>query len=181
MNNQFFNSTARALAVAALLTLGMSSGSFAMPRDEGTSGPGMHAGHMAHAPKFMQRLHDELKLDAKQEALWQDAEKFAKESHDGKRDQFGKHRAEIDALLDKPGTDLRDIVKRMDEFRADGQKQREAVRDRWLKVYDVLDVTQKEKVRLFFKDEAARAHQAMQRHQHRGHRNSPSSQPDARK
>ena len=60
-------------------------------------------------------------------------------------------RDELKAMLDQPGADLRAVAKRMDDLRADGMKQREAVRERWLAFYDSLNGEQKEKARLFFK------------------------------
>lgn len=116
--------------------------------------------------KGMSQLHTDLKLDAKQEALWAEAEKASKESMAGMRDRFRQHHEEIQALIDKPGADLRAVVKRMDEFKAEGQKLREANRDRWLTVYDSLNAEQKEKAREFFKTKLDR----MARHGHRGNR-----------
>ena len=105
---------------------------------------------------FSQRLHDELKLDAKQEALWQEALKFSRESFDGGRERFRKHHEEIAAMLNQPDADLRVIAKRMDDLRAEGRKQHEVVRERWLSVYDALSPGQKEKVRLFLKERSDR-------------------------
>ena len=104
----------------------------------------------------MSRLHDELKLEPRQEALWQDASKFARESFADNRERFRKQHEEIVAAINQPGADMRAIVKRMDEQRAEGQKQRDAVRERWLTVYDSLNAEQKEKVRLYFKSGAER-------------------------
>ena len=155
MSIRFIQSSPRTIVAALALSLGLAANAFAMPPgDAAVPGARIHGHAMSHHGKAMQRLHDELKLDAQQEALWQDAVKFAKEGFEGKREQFGKHRQEIDALLSQPGADLREVAKRMDAFRADGQKQRDAVRERWLKVYDTLDAEQKEKVRLFFKSGA---------------------------
>lgn len=50
------------------------------------------------------------------------------------RERFRKHHEEIKAQLDQPGADLRAVAKRMDELKADGQKQANAVRERWLNV-----------------------------------------------
>lgn len=141
------------LVVAALaLSLGLAANTFAVPRGE-PSGPGMGMpGHHAMLPgRAMTRLHDELKLDEKQEALWKDADRFAREHHDAMRERFQKDHAEIKAMLDQPGADLRAVAKRMDDLRAEGMKQRDAVRDRWLTVYDSLNPEQKEKARMFFK------------------------------
>ncbi|SDG61713.1 Spy/CpxP family protein refolding chaperone [Propionivibrio dicarboxylicus] len=149
----------RFLIAALTLSLGVAAGAFAMPRGEagspGMQMHGMHAG-FAHGGRAMQRLHDDLKLDAAQEAAWQDAEKFAKDSFANGRDAFRKQHEEIQAALAQPGADLRAIVKRMDDLKAEGQKQRTAVRDRWLAVYDKLNPEQKEKARLFFKAGAER-------------------------
>jgi protein CpxP len=106
--------------------------------------------------KEMSRLHDDLKLDARQEALWQEAE------------QFSKHRHARDGRADAPAAG-RDAGRRsasrgptcapcsqMDDLRDAGRKQREAGRDRWLAVYDSLDASQKEKARLFFKSKLER-------------------------
>ncbi|MEI7429469.1 MAG: periplasmic heavy metal sensor [Betaproteobacteria bacterium] len=143
----------RQIVTAVALSIGLTASAFAMPpQGEGPGQPsGMHSRHMAQGMKEMTRLHDDLKLNAKQEALWQEAEKTSKEGMNGMHERFTKHHEEIKALLSKPGADLRDIAKRMDEFKAEGQKQREANRDRWLAVYDTLNAEQKEQARVFFK------------------------------
>jgi protein CpxP len=144
----------RHIVTAVALSIGLAASAFAMPpQGEGPGQPsGMHSRHMTHGLKEMSRLHDELKLDAKQEAIWQEAEKAGKENMSGMRERFAKHHEEIKTLLSKPGADLRAIAKRMDEFKAEGQKQHEASRERWLAVYDVLNAEQKEQARVFFKN-----------------------------
>jgi len=119
-------------------------------------GAGMHQGHMMHGMKEMARLHDELKLDAKQEAAWQDAAKASKEGMGGMRERMRKQHDEIKTLLDQPGADLHALAKRMDDFRAEGQALHQANRDRWLAVYDALNAEQKEKARVFFKSKFER-------------------------
>lgn len=168
MKHSFHSRTPQMLAAALALTLGLSTGAFAEPpRGSDRHRHGGHGiphkyGHGHGAPHgglgfgFSQRLHDELKLDARQEALWQEAHKFAKDSFDGKRERFRKHHDEIAALLNRPDADLRAIARRMDELRAEAQKQRDAVRERWLSVYDALSPGQKEKVRLFLKERVER-------------------------
>ena len=158
--------TPRFLAAALTLSIGLASSAFAMPHGE-AGGPGfsMHgaSAHFAHGGKAMQRLHDDLKLDAKQEAAWQTADKFTKETFSGAHERLGKQRQDINAALSQPGADLRAILKRMDELKAEGQKQHEAVRDQWLAVYDTLNADQKESVRLFFKRSTERMARAMDR------------------
>lgn len=159
--------TPRLLVAALTLSLGIAANSYAMPRGD-FHGMGM-PGHHAMVPgRAMTRLHDELKLDQKQEALWKDAEKFAQEHRDTMRERFRKDHAEIKAQLDQPGADLRAISKRMDEARAEHMKQRDAVRDHWLAVYDSLNAEQKEKARVFFKNGMERMERHGKEHGGRG-------------
>lgn len=148
----------RTLVIALALTLGAAATAFAVaPGGErcGRGGDRMEHG-MAHGMKEMSRLHGELKLDAKQEALWQDAEKAAKNDMGALRERMGKQRETALATLAQPGADLRAVMKQMDDFKAEGRKQHEANRDRWLAVYDSLNPEQKEKARLFFKSRLER-------------------------
>lgn len=154
MNVQFPKFSPRLIAASAVLSLGLAASAFAMPPGDGAcgfSGHGMHRQYSDRGMKGMSRLHDDLKLDAKQEALWQDADKAAKDHKVSMGERMRKQREETQALLNQPGADLRAVLKRMDDFRTEGQKQHEAGRERWLAVYDALNPEQKEKVRLFFK------------------------------
>ena len=172
--------TPRVLLSTLVLSLGLAVGAgyAAGPRGDcpvmgaPAGGHGMGMGGMGmHQPMFhgrgMMRLHDELKLDAKQEALWNDAMTFARDNGGAMRERMIKEHEEIKAMLDKPGTDLRDVAKRMDDFRAEGQKLHQENRDRWLAVYDTLNPEQKEKVRVFFKGMSERMGK-MGRHGSRG-------------
>jgi protein CpxP len=170
MKNTF---SPRRIVVAVTLALGLTAAVFAAPPQAegpvgggingmgGMGGPGamhgMHERHRDHGMKEMARLHDELKLDSQQEALWKAAEKAGQDSRVGMHERFSKHHDEMLAQLSQPGADLRAVLKRMDEFRAEGEKQREASRDQWLKVYDALGAGQKEKARLFFKSKLEQA------------------------
>ena len=159
----------RILVATVALSLGLVASSYAMPRGEhpgpGMGMPGHHA--MVHG-RAVNRLHDELKLDAKQEAQWKEAEKFSQDHRDTMRERFRKEHAEIKAMLDQPGADLRAIAKRMDDFKAENQKLHSAVRDRWLNVYDSLNAEQKEKARVFFKDNMERRQEMGDRRGHHG-------------
>ena len=126
----------RLLVAALVLALGAGGAAFAMSPERCGAGGGRMQHGMGYHLQDMSRLHGELKLDARQEALWQDARKFARESFDSGRERFRKHQEEIATLLNQPGADLRVVLKRMDDFRAEGQKRHEASRDRWLAVYD---------------------------------------------
>ena len=122
---------------------------------KGGYGMGPRAGY-GPGPMFHGRalagLYEELKLDAKQEALWKEAWNSAGEHRDTVRAHMASNHAEIKALIDQPGADLRAVEKRMGELRAEGQKLRDAAHERWFAVYDSLGDGQKEKVRLFLKD-----------------------------
>ena len=150
---------------SSAIALGLTTGAFAMPPvGNGPAGAGMYEQHQMRGMKGFSALHDELKLDAKQEAAWQQADKASKEAMVGMRDRWTKHHEEIKAMMDKPGVDLRDVSKRMDDFHAEGQKLHQANRDRWLAVYDTLNPEQKEKVRVFFKGMAERMGKMQGRH-----------------
>jgi Spy/CpxP family protein refolding chaperone len=156
-----FKVSTRTLLIAGVLTLGGAATAFAVaPTDGERCGPGrgMHGmSHgMQHGMPGMARLHGDLKLDAKQEALWQEAEKSAKENTSGMREQMRKQREAALETLKQPGADLRAVMKQMDDARDAGRKQHEASRDRWLAAYDSLNAEQKEKARLFFKDKLER-------------------------
>lgn len=153
MKTTFQKFSPRVIVTAVALSLGLAASAFAVsPRggEQCGHGHGMHGQRMEHRMKEMSRLHDELKLDARQEALWKQAEQASKDNMTGMRERFSKQREENLSLLKQPGADLRAVLKRMDELKAEGQKQHEANRDRWLTVYDSLNAEQKEKARLFF-------------------------------
>jgi protein CpxP len=141
----------RILVAALLLALGVGGTAFAMNPERCGAGGGRMEQRMAYGMKEMSRLHDELKLDAKQEAIWQEADKAGKASMSEMRDQRRKQHEEVLAAVSQPGADLRAIARQMDALRDAGRKQHEANRDRWLTVYDSLDAAQKEKARLFVK------------------------------
>ena len=164
------NFSPRLLIATSAIAIGLAGSAFAAPPQgdmTGSRGPGagMQQRQPMHGMKDFARLHDELKLDAKQEALWQDAAKASREGMGDMREQMRKHHEEIQSLLNQPGTDLRAVAKRMDDFRAEGQARHQADRDRWLTVYDALNPEQKEKARVFFKSKFERMGQG-----HRGMR-----------
>ena len=146
----------RLLVAALVLALGAGGAAFAMSPERCGAGGGRMQHGMSYHLQDMSRLHGELKLDARQEVLWQDAEQFSQTSMRDMREQMRKHREEALAAVSKPGADLRAVLKQMDDLRDGGRQQREAGRDRWLAVYDSLDSAQKEKARLFFKSKLER-------------------------
>ena len=162
------NFSPRMLIATSAIAFGIAGSAFAAPpQGDMANGPGagMHQRQAMHGMKDLARLHDDLKLDAKQEALWQDAVKASREGMGGMHERMRKHHEEIQSLLNQPGADLRAVAKRMDDFRAEGQAIHQANRDRWLTVYDALNADQKEKARVFFKSKFERMGQG-----HRGMR-----------
>ncbi|MFZ2853330.1 MAG: periplasmic heavy metal sensor [Rhodocyclaceae bacterium] len=149
----------RTLITALALALGVAATASAASPDSERGNHCDRGGKMAHGMSYgvqgMSRLHGDLKLDARQEALWQAAEKAGGEGRDGRREAMRKQHAATRALLDQPGADLRAVLKQMDEARAEAHRQNEARRDRWLAVYDTLNPEQKEKARIFFKNRLA--------------------------
>ena len=109
--------------------------------------PMMGQGQMMPAP--FARLHDDLKLDAKQEALWQEADKATREAMTAMRERMRQQHEEFRAKLSQPGADVPALFKQMEEMRSEGQKAHGALRDRWLGIYNSLTAEQKEKVRVF--------------------------------
>ena len=169
----------RLFLAAAALSFGLAANAQAMPRGEqpgpGIGMPGHHA--MMH-DRAMNRLHDELKLDDRQESLWKAADKAAQEQRTTMREKMSQHHAEIKRMLDQPGADLRAVAKRMDDLKAESMKQRDAVRENWLAFYDSLNGEQKEKARLFFKAGMERAERMGQRAKdHRGRGQAVREQP----
>ncbi len=156
------------LVIAALtLSLGLAAGGSALARGK-DAGPeqGKPGHHLVMHERAMNRLHDELKLDEKQDTLWKVAEKYSSDHRATMRERFQKERAEIKGMLDQPGADLRAVAKRMDDLKAESAKERDGVRDRWLTVYDSLNAEQKEKARVFFKT-------GFERMEHRGDHRGP--------
>lgn len=153
MKNTFTKFSPRIIVAAVALSIGLAASAFAVSTRGGEQcghGAGLNGQRMEHGMKEMARLHDELKLDAKQDALWKVAEKASKDNMAGMRERFSNQREDNLALLKQPGADLRAVLKRMDNLKAEGQIQHEANQDRWLTVYDSLNADQKEKARLFF-------------------------------
>ncbi len=144
----------RVLVATLILALGAGGAAFAMNPER--CGGGRMEQRMEQHLQEMSGLHRDLKLDAKQDALWQDAEQFTRTNMRSMGEQMRKQRAEALATVSKPGADLRAVVQQMDGLREAGRQQREAGRERWLAVYDSLDATQKEKARLFFKSRIER-------------------------
>ena len=99
----------------------------------------------------MSRLHDELKLDTRQETLWYKAEKDDWDNMGENRQCFRKQYEEALRMLKQPGPELPSETSCVGE-----QNVPDARRDRWMSVYDALDAGQKETARRFFQNKLER-------------------------
>ena len=156
----------RFLTAAAIgFGLGAAATGFAMPPGGPSDGCGRYeAGDTprAFAPmRELVRLHDELKLDAKQEELWQTAAQGMRDSMRESGTALREQQRKTLAALDVPGADLRAVFAQMDpvrdEVRGAADQRRVADRERWLAFYDSLNPTQKEQARVFVRHQIERA------------------------
>jgi periplasmic protein CpxP/Spy len=139
--------------------------------------PAPAQGARQHEPRTMrglETLHSDLKLDAKQEALWQSAATRSKEMMAQMRNEREQMRAAMLQELSKPQADLRALASRMDAARARRADVRKEVRGQWLALYDDLDSNQRETARQFL---LTRVQHARQGHRHGHHRPQPAQTP----
>lgn len=142
----------RVIATTMILAVGSAGQAWATSPDHCEPDFARAEHRMAHTMRQVARLHEDLKLDAQQEALWKQAEQSSRTSmrelHDKMREQHQRNMAAIN----QPGADLRAMVRQFDAGRDAVLRQRDANRELWLAVYDSLDAVQKEKARLFLKN-----------------------------
>lgn len=104
-----------------------------------------------HGLNEMSRLHDELKLDARQETLWYKAEKGDWDNMAENRQCFRKQYEDVLRMLRQPDPELLSETSSVGE-----QIIPDARRDRWMSVYDALDPGQKETALRFFQNKLER-------------------------
>jgi len=115
-----------------------------------------------HGPEGMgpmrgfERLHKELNLNAQQEELWKKAQAAQRDAFKALREMDAEARANLKAEIDKPGVDLKQFAQYRDQLRERMHTQMEATRKQvqtaWFGVYDALDATQREQVRVAIRD-----------------------------
>jgi len=150
------------LAAAALLAGSVWAQVPGGPRGEGPEGMGPMRG--------FERLHNQLKLDPKQEELWQKARGLQREAFRSMRAKAEETRAKLRVEIDKAGVDLKQFAELADQLRAKTRQEMEAAqkqaRSAWFAVYDALTPGQKEQVRVAIRDGMDRG--ARTRRFHRG-------------
>ncbi|HUO43619.1 MAG TPA: hypothetical protein VMT94_01755 [Burkholderiales bacterium] len=90
---------------------------------------------------------DELKLSPAQQQLWEKAQQRTSEAFDQARVIGRNMRDQLRVDLDKPGTDLKQIILREEEIRPQIEAAFKPARDAWFTAYDSLDADQKERLR----------------------------------
>ena len=118
------------------------------PRGQGPEGQGPGRG--------VEKLHKELNLNPAQEELWKKAQVAQREAFRSMRAKGEETRAKLRVEIDNPGVDLKQFAQLRDQLRLQMNTHIEAsraqVRAAWFAVYDVLDASQKERVRLAIRD-----------------------------
>src|SRR4029077_5306244 len=147
------------MAILAAGILGAGVALAELPDGQGSASPeGVHG---------FGRLHKQLNLNSQQEQLWQKAQAAQRDAFKARRETGEETRAKLRTEIDKPGADLKQFAQLRDQLReqmrAEGEASRQQVRTAWFSVYDSLDATQREQVRVAIRD-------GMDRMGHRGMR-----------
>lgn len=136
--------------VLALFAFGL-LGAGSVVRAQGYGGP-HGGGEGMYGFAGMERLHDALKLNPQQEALWKKAQETSREAFKKMRASAQEMREKIRAEIDKPGADLKNLQSVEDKLHEQMDATRKQVRAARLAVYESLDAGQKEQVRLAIKE-----------------------------
>ncbi|EEA03472.1 conserved hypothetical protein [Burkholderia sp. H160] len=143
----------RVLAVAATaLAIGAGAAYAAQP----AGGPGGWHGH------FMQdltQLHDQLKLNADQEKLWQSALDTMKQNHEAMRANHEQVHNQFKAAQQQPILDLNAMAATHQQIEQKDAQLRQQTTDTWLKFYNALNDQQKTTVSTALKKRFARMEQ----------------------
>ncbi|MFD4836852.1 hypothetical protein ACFWP0_05045 [Achromobacter sp. NPDC058515] len=98
----------------------------------------------------------ELKLDAKQEALFKTAQDGQRSLHEAMRASGGKRHDLLKAQLDSGKLDPRALMEQSEKSRDQFGAQAKQVRDQWLAVWDSLNETQRGQVTKIVKEREAK-------------------------
>ena len=160
-----------ALAIVAATSGFAASAVMAAPPPAADGGPAaMHDGHRGGG--FHKGMRDglfipgigpvskaqvaELKLDAKQEALFKTAQDGQRSLHEAMRANGGKRHDLLKAQLDSGKLDPRALVEQSEKSRDQFGAQAKQVRDQWLAVWDSLNDTQRGQVTKIVKERQAK-------------------------
>ncbi|MBC8748070.1 MULTISPECIES: periplasmic heavy metal sensor [Paraburkholderia] len=147
----------RVLAVAATaLAVGVGAAYAAQPAEHARGGPGGWHGH------FMQeltQLHDQLKLNADQEKLWQNALDTMKQNREAMRANHKQVHDQFKAAQQQPILDLNAMAATHQQIEQKDAQLRQQTTDAWLKFYNGLNDQQKTTVSTALKQRFARMEQ----------------------
>jgi periplasmic protein CpxP/Spy len=145
-----FESHAKNLT-AALFAAGLLGATASWAQAPGGKGP-----EGTEPMRGFERLHKELNLNAQQEELWKKAQAAQREAFRSMRTRGDETHAKLRVEIDKPGADLKQFAQLRDQLGEQMHAQMEAihkqVREAWFAVYDTLDSSQKERVRVAIRD-----------------------------
>jgi uncharacterized membrane protein len=155
-------------------TAASSSASGSAAPSASASAPAMpaHHHHRHHRSAFG-RLHNDLKLDANQEALWRKARATMRQDMMKQRDIDKQMRQTLIQKLRDPQVDLKALADQMDQEQSQQQQVRDEIRSQWIAFYASLDAGQQGQVRQFMLDRLQRpghdwGHGKHQEHDHGG-------------
>jgi uncharacterized membrane protein len=151
-------------------TAASSSASGSAASSASTSAPAMPAHHHRwHHRSVFGRLHNDLKLNANQEALWRKARATMKQGMMKQRDIDKQMRQTLIQKLRDPQVDLKALANQMDQERSQQQQVRDEIRDQWIAFYASLDAGQQGQVRQFMLDRLQRPNHDWRHGKHQEH------------
>ncbi|MEX3858768.1 protein CpxP [Paraburkholderia youngii] len=151
----------RVLAVAAT-ALAIGAGAAyaaqpaAQPAEQAHGGPGGWHGHFM---KELTQLHDQLKLNADQEKLWQSALDTMKQNHEAMRANHNQAHDQFKAAQQQPILDLNAMAATHQQIEQKDAQLRQQTTDAWLKFYNGLNDQQKTTVSTAIKQRFSRMEQ----------------------
>lgn len=97
----------------------------------------------------LESLHQQLKLNASQEALWKSAKAGTDKLREDMRDEQVARHDKLKKLLESKNPDLRTIVAEMDKDQDARLQKQKSAREGWLQFYDALSGEQKQQASEF--------------------------------
>ncbi|SAL18538.1 periplasmic heavy metal sensor [Caballeronia telluris] len=174
-----------AVAAAALaMTIGAANAATPAPDAPPPGGPGMAmggpggpGGHRMEMrmQKQLNELHGQLKLNADQEKLWQNALDTMKQNHTAMRESHKQMRDQFKSMAQQPILDLNAMHAAHQKIDEQNAQLREQTATAWLNFYNALNDQQKTTVSSALKQHFAKMHEHQERmHERWGkHRGAP--------
>jgi len=174
----------RVLAVAATaLAIGTGAAYAAQSAAQSATQPAEHAhgGWHGHFMKQLTQLHDQLKLNADQEKLWQSALDTMKQNHEAMRANRKQAHDQFKAAQQQPILDLNAMAAAHQQIEQKDAQLRQQTTDAWLKFYNGLNDQQKTTVSTALKKRFERMEQRHEKMRERWeHRKGAASAPAAK-